>query len=208
MSNHILWTLATLSFISAAIGWFTNWVAVKMLLHPIHPIKILGYNWQGLLPKRQAELAEQIAEAIAKEFLTEADIIGFLQKVDASEAIKQLIRSKWDLKIDDILSVIPMIKMFLSKDKLDSIRDKIIEAFSDDDEEFVQFLSQSLTGKIDLQKTLARNIAAFEIERLQAIIENIAKKEFRDIELLGGVLGFIIGLVQAIIVLWVLPHFG
>ena len=37
-------------------------------------------------------------------------------------------------------------------------------------------------------------------ERLEKIIEEIARKEFRYIERLGGIIGFIIGLVQAVLV--------
>ena len=34
--------LILIPFISAFIGWFTNWIAIKMLFHPKEPKKILG----------------------------------------------------------------------------------------------------------------------------------------------------------------------
>ncbi len=33
-----------LAFVGAAIGWLTNFVAVKMLFKPLKPVKIFRYN--------------------------------------------------------------------------------------------------------------------------------------------------------------------
>ena len=40
------------------------------------------------------------------------------------------------------------------------------------------------------------NIAAFDIEHLERIVNQVAKREFRTIERLGAALGFVIGCVQ------------
>lgn len=42
--------------ICALIGWFTNFLAVKMLFHPHKPIKIGPFTIQGIFPKRQSWL--------------------------------------------------------------------------------------------------------------------------------------------------------
>jgi uncharacterized membrane protein YheB (UPF0754 family) len=40
------------------------------------------------------------------------------------------------------------------------------------------------------------NIAAFDLDRLETIVNQVAQREFRTIERLGALLGFIIGLIQ------------
>ncbi len=192
--------LILMPFISGAIGWFTNFVAVKMLLRPIHPVNVLGLKIQGLLPRRHQELAKRISKAIAKDFLTEENIIDFVKKVDSQAAMKKYIVEKWDEKIGDILSIIPMIQMFLPADKLAEIRDKIADSFSQNAGEFAAKLADGLAGNLDLQATIEKNILAFDLEQLESIIEEIAKREFRNIEQLGGVIGFLIGAVQAALV--------
>ncbi len=192
--------LIIMPVISAAIGWFTNFIAVKMLLKPIHPKKILGVTFQGILPRRHKDLADKISVAIAKDFLTEENIIGFIKKVDTKEALQSFINKKWDEKIGDLISSMPMIQMFLTPDKIDGIRDKIVNAFGGSSDEFVKLLVEGLEGKIDLTDTIRENILAFDLQRLESIIEDIAHKEFRYIERLGGLIGFFIGLVQAVLV--------
>ncbi|HMT36432.1 MAG TPA: DUF445 family protein, partial [Chitinophagaceae bacterium] len=60
----------TLPFIAAFIGWFTNWLAIKMLFHPREPINILGYSLQGIFPKRQKQFAEKLGSLVAKELIS------------------------------------------------------------------------------------------------------------------------------------------
>ena len=60
--------------ISAFIGWFTNWIAIKMLFHPKEPKRILGITFHGIFPKRQKIFAEKLGKMISAEFLSFEDI--------------------------------------------------------------------------------------------------------------------------------------
>src|SRR6266849_4806708 len=96
--------------LAGAHGYFTNWLAVKLLLKPVRPINVLGFKIQGLLPRRQAELADRISDAIARKFLTEQDIMNFLARVDPKEAMRHLLQEKWDEKLGEVLDSVPFIK--------------------------------------------------------------------------------------------------
>jgi len=60
----------TLPFIAAIIGWFTNFLAVKMLFYPREKIKILFFELQGVFPKRQELLAVRIGKLVADDLLS------------------------------------------------------------------------------------------------------------------------------------------
>ena len=45
-------------------------------------------------------------------------------------------------------------------------------------------------------------MAAFPVEQLERLIVEVASRELRSIEVLGGVLGGVIGLVQAGLLHW------
>ena len=66
--------LYLIPFISAFIGWFTNWVAIKMLFHPKKPIKILGITFIGIFQKRQVQFAEKLGKLVSDELLSFQDI--------------------------------------------------------------------------------------------------------------------------------------
>ena len=111
-----------------------------------------------------------------------------------------MIEKKWDEKIGDILDVIPMIKMMIPEDKLDLIRDKIVDAFSTDHESLNEDFADVISGKVDLAGIIKKNIEQFPLEKLESIINEIAQKEFKFIERLGGVIGFVIGVIQVLLV--------
>jgi|GEM_PF-3486137 len=77
-----------------AIGYFTNWLAIKMLFRPFKEKKILGIKLPftpGVLPRRKPALAKQIGESVSKHLLTE-DMIR-----------TAILNDKVDKKINDIL---------------------------------------------------------------------------------------------------------
>ena len=61
--------LLLIPFISAFIGWFTNWIAIKMLFHPKEPMNILGIKIQGIFPKNQQKFAQKLGTLVATELL-------------------------------------------------------------------------------------------------------------------------------------------
>src|SRR5690606_11137550 len=109
--------------VATAHGFFTNWMAVQHLLKPVKPVNILGFRLQGLLPRRQEELAERISSAIAERLLTREDILNFLRQVDPVAAMRTLLVEKWAEKLGEILDSIPMAKMFIIAERLQGIRD-------------------------------------------------------------------------------------
>ena len=63
-----------LPIISAFIGWFTNYIAIKMLFHPKIEKNILGLKIQGIFPKRQKQFAEKLGTLVSKELISFKDI--------------------------------------------------------------------------------------------------------------------------------------
>jgi uncharacterized membrane protein YheB (UPF0754 family) len=99
------------------------------------------------------------------------------------------------------------------RDKLDSmlprfIPPRAIQLIADTLEKIVrqeadQIISQVvesvrdyLTAEVQIKKIVEEKINQFDLNELEDIVRGVASTELRFIEILGGVLGFIIGLVQ------------
>ncbi|MCD6435427.1 MAG: DUF445 family protein, partial [Clostridiales bacterium] len=80
--------------------------------------------------------------------------------------------------------------------------DQFIEEKGD---EFINDLSEKMmheaTENIDISKIVEDKIMAFDFRKLEEVILKIVHKELRHIEVLGGVLGLIIGFIQGVVVL-------
>lgn len=91
--------------VGAVIGYFTNYIAVKMLFRPLHPVKIGGKTLPftpGIIPKGKPRLAKALGKAVGTTLLTETDIKNVLLSESMQNTIKayaeNLIKSKLTLK--------------------------------------------------------------------------------------------------------------
>lgn len=77
--------------IGAVIGYFTNYIAVKMLFRPLKPIKIKNYTLPftpGIIPKGKDRLARALGEAVGENLLTEEDMEAALLSDEMKEMVK------------------------------------------------------------------------------------------------------------------------
>ena len=56
-----------------------------------------------------------------------------------------------------------------------------------------------LESQLDLEDIVSKKVAGFSSDKLESILNQIMSKEFRFVEIIGGVLGFIIGIIQVFI---------
>lgn len=76
--------------VGAVIGYFTNYIAVKMLFFPRNPVYLFGHQLPltpGAIPKGKARLARAAGEVVAGTLLTREDLEGFLLAEETEEAI-------------------------------------------------------------------------------------------------------------------------
>ena len=61
--------------------------------------------------------------------------------------------------------------------------------------------SKYLNEEVNIQQMVEDKINAFDLDELEKMIRGVTSNELTFIEILGGVLGFIIGLLQVAILL-------
>ena len=196
--------LLIMIFISATIGWITNWVAIKMLFRPHKEINFGLFKIQGLIPKRKAEIGSGIANIIQNELISVKDVIS---NIDREEFSKRL-----DSSIDKVLEKnlkakvkekFPVLQMFftdrMAKDVSNTIKDIIME----NQEKIFEIFSNYAEENIDFEVIISDKISNFSLDKLEEIITLLAKKELKHIEVIGAILGGLIGVAQYLITLLV-----
>ena len=202
MQDWLPWVVFPL--VGALIGWTTNWLAVKMLFRPHRPVGFGPLRFQGVVPKRQKELAENIADTVEQELISAEDIAELVQKLATSDAIRAKLKQRIDALIEDQLqSFGTVVKMFIPDDLVEKIRTRIEQEVFSFVEELGENLHASMGEQLDLKQKVRDRILAFELDQMERLVLRVARKELRHIEILGGVLGFIVGLVEAgLLQLW------
>ena len=93
--------------IGAVIGYFTNFIAVKMLFHPKKEIKVFGHKLPftpGAIPKGKSRLAKSVGDAVGNNLITQADIESRLLSDELADKIADMILDKLSVSINDLFS--------------------------------------------------------------------------------------------------------
>ncbi len=193
--------LYLLPFIGAITGWVTNWIAVKMLFHPKEPKNFLFFKVQGVFPKRQKVMAEKLGHIVASELFSIDDVVNKMKSAD-----NKGVMSFVEAKIDDFINVklsgsMPMLAMFLNDDLKQKIKNTLLAEIEEVIPGVIESYANKLKNEVDVKAIVYEKVVNFSSDKLEEILFSIMKKEFKFIELLGGVLGFLIGVIQLVIVM-------
>lgn len=192
----LTWNVIAIPIISGFIGWITNYIAVKMIFRPHRPVGLGPFKLQGLIPRRQAELAEKVGEVVARDLISHHDLAHAIDSEPIRREILRLLEARVDGFITNKLAANPLISMFLQGSMVDNIKKSLKEEIETSLPEVMDSLKVHFEAQADLQQIVAGKVADFELTTLENIIQSIAARELRAIEWLGGVLGFLIGLGQ------------
>ena len=194
--------LCAAPILGSLIGYATNVIAVKMLFHPRNPRRILGMKFHGLIPRRREEIAKRFAEVVSKELVTAAEIE---KSVDFSKIQKTLvlsIESEISKFIKEKVSSLPsLFSAFISDDFVEKTKKSVINEIAKKVPQFLEDVKGDISKNFDIHKIVEEKVQSFSIDKLEDVVLTVSNREFKNIERLGGVLGFIIGLAQSAIYL-------
>lgn len=189
--------------VGALIGWSTNLLAIRLLFRPHRPLRIAGLTLQGLLPRRRAALAETVGQVVADELLRRDELLaralepGFRRQVAASIA-----RAAGE-------ATLARLPGFLPAGVRTALAAMVRDAAAEEAERFTRnelpALAAGLLDGLDVAGVVRRRLEALDLNELEALAYRLARRELRHIEVLGGVLGGLVGLAQAAAVTWLFP---
>jgi len=187
--------------VGALIGWLTNKVAIYLLFRPLQPLRLIpgtDITFQGLLPKRRDELIQQLASLVQSELLTVETIVENLlpptvqAKVQQAviDAVKERVRQRTPAFIPSRFREGLLVA-------LEGPLDKEIGRFFDGHRDSIATVA---TNELDIKRLVRERLEGFSLEELERLIFQLASRELRHIEVLGGVIGFLVGLAQAALI--------
>ena len=194
----MIWQIIAIPLISAGIGYMTNVVAIRLLFWPKKPIRIVFFELYGLLPKRQAEIASKLGQLVEEQLLSIDDLF---ERIDTPETYSRLSSELSHMVRRKLYALLPRIipgkVSALIVDNLDRILQQETPAI------FKQLLATGrdyLNEEVQIKQIVENRVMALDLDELEMMIRGVSGTEIRFIELLGGILGFIIGLVQLLII--------
>lgn len=188
--------------IGAFIGWITNVLAIRLIFWPYEPVRIPVVNWSlcGVIPKRRREIAANIGHVVEKELFLVEDFIDFLEKNEIKDKLfSSALTAARNTFTDRLPRFVPgYIKDILAnilEDYLEKQLPSILDQLSTE-------IGDEMRRQIDLGKIIEERINGFDLRELEDLIIQVSSRELKHIEIMGGFLGFTIGLIQALFALF------
>ncbi len=187
-------------FICALIGWVTNYLAVKMLFRPRRPIKVLFFEIQGIFPKRQKALAKNLGILVEGELISPDDVKKVIEDPKFLRRFRQLAEAYVEELLATKLEAIhPMAGMLLSGSMGEKVKTMLTDEIAALIPRVIELTSKQIEDQLDFSEIVQKKVEEFSMDRLENILFSIMSKEFKFIEVVGAVLGFLIGVLQSVL---------
>ena len=197
----VAWEWVVLPTVGAGIGWVTNLIAIRLLFRPKAPVR-LGrmLSFQGVLPRRQPDIARVVGETVERgllpmdELLERLDISAYER--DVVEAVSEYV----DRRLDENLPV--TLPSQFRKVLAGYARRMVERAAGEVVRDVTARVRRRVQGEFSIGRVVEEKLNQLDTAELERLVVRVAGTELRAIEVLGAVLGFVIGLLQATLLVW------
>lgn len=150
----------------------------------------------GLVPRRQKEIAHSIGMMIERDLFSHEDIQAALQNADTAEAAADFLNEQVDLFAERLTGQNPMLGAFLQGGLLQQVKGLLVGQMNEKFPEFIERVVEKAEHNLDVSAIVEKKIQEFDLTKLESLIYEVSARELKTIEVLGGVLGFFVGLGQ------------
>lgn len=196
----IKWMLPPL--VGLFIGWLTNFLAVRLLFRPRKPIDFKLFVLHGIFPKNKSRLAERLGNVVQRDLISYEDIRNKLEDPASMHQMAEQVSIHVESMIRDRLHKTKFQKAVVPEGLIHRIHGMVTSDIEKTLPKLIDNYVDKLEEKVDIFGMVEKKVNNFSDEKLENLILSITKKEFKFIELIGGVLGFFIGCLQVLMNWW------
>lgn len=84
------------------VGYFTNFLALKLIFRPLNPIKIGKLIIQGMFIRRQKEVAVEYSKIVASKIITIENIFEYIIRGPGSEKLEKIVQKQIEYTINEL----------------------------------------------------------------------------------------------------------
>lgn len=191
--------LLLIPFISAVVAWVVNTCLIRVVFLPLHQKKILGITFQGIIPKYQQIIANQIAKFVIstisfqqmEEKLTHPDTIEKIMPF-LEEEIDNFLRIKLPKQL-------PMISMFIGDNTIAQLKAIFVAELRTLFPQLISNYIKTIESNSTFEILIAQKIASIDPILIETTVRTGLKRQFQIFQIAGAFTGFLIGLFQIII---------
>lgn len=184
-------------------GWFTDWLALKMVFRPIQPKKYLGlFEWQGLFHKRRKQVAAKYGEFIATEIVTPENILNAVVRTQLSSRLFPLVQKQVQKAIDEQAGLAkPLVVLAVGGTRFQEMKHVIAEKMMQRLPDTMMHVKNYAGEAMDIKGTLTVKMQELTEEEFEALLRPAFQQDEWMLIAVGAALGFLVGELQVFIML-------
>ncbi|TWG07479.1 DUF445 domain-containing protein [Saccharopolyspora dendranthemae] len=181
-------------------GWFTDWLALKMIFRPQQPKTYLGlFEWQGLFLKRREEVSEAYGELIAREIITPRNVIEEVMRGPLSDKVLALVTRKVDEELSRRTSIAkPLVVFAVGGRRYQDLKNRIAEMVMGRLPETMSYVEDYAADAMDIRNTLVSKMKELDAEEFEELLRPAFREEEWMLIATGALLGFGVGEAQVL----------
>lgn len=184
------------------VGLITNYLAIQMIFRPHHRTKYLGVlPYQGLFPKRQAEIARDYGETTAAEVITPRNIIELLIAGERGEELisdlTKLLTHRLDAEWAKVQGLIPIP---VTDAQVADIKRMIVDHLVALTPKMRPEIEALLERQLDVRNTVESRLAALSKPEFERLLRGVFEEDELTLIIVGGVLGGLVGALQGALI--------
>jgi uncharacterized membrane protein YheB (UPF0754 family) len=179
------------------VGYFTNYLALKLIFRPLNPIKMGKINIQGMFIKRQVEVATEYSKIVSSKILTIENIFEYIIRGPSSAKLEKIVQGQIEYTINETAGILRSIVEISTGSKL-FIHIRNIACFR-----FMQELPMNIRhvfgyaeNALDLEHILRKKMIGLPPIEFEAFLRPVFKEDETTLIIIGAVLGGLAGLLQ------------
>ncbi len=178
------------------VGYATNWLALKLIFSPLHPIKLGPWTIQGLFLKRQKEVAAEYARIVSAKVLNSKNIFNNILFGKKKLKLISLITRQIETVMDQTTKRFSFLLQSITSARYTIAKNIANYYFIDHFPVIIHQISDYTEEALALEKTLRDKMSSLSSAEFQGFLRPVFQEDELKLILVGAALGAVAGFVQ------------
>lgn len=198
----------------AFVGWVTNYMAVKMIFHPMDFWGIGKIGWKGIIPNHAIKMSGLITRVLTERLVKPQELYKRINPDDLLLLVKDLIDQKAEEIVQDVIQAQnPALWKMLPTGLRAGIEEEVRNVIPTQVRDVYESFGKDLDNVLEFDEIVRNSLSGRNTVYLIEMFQRCGGPEFQFIIRSGAYFGFLIGCLQVVFISflgqwWTMPIMG
>ncbi|MFC5286831.1 DUF445 domain-containing protein [Actinokineospora guangxiensis] len=203
----VVWAITkeplVLPIFGGLIGWFTDWLAIKLVFFPRERTRILGlFPFQGVFQRRRKEVARQYGDIVAREVMTVPNIINGIFTGPRSDRVMAMIQRTVTKVVDEQASLAkPFVAVAVGTRRFQQMKHAAADKAMTYLDETARLAAPYASEQINLGQVIAAKMDKLTRVEYEGLLRPAFRQDEWKLIAVGAIIGALVGELQVIVFL-------